>query len=392
MPHITDSRFEALRAQLPTVPPTTNDLLWEWAGTQGGTGLTLNDRIYSMLIAQGADPLQVNDMWRQVLTLQGFTGSLNDQLKDFWEAGGSFSGSVDDNYLLDDLNIDEYLLDDASADDVWLLDGAPFFVAQDADQYTVSQDFTGPTSTQPRFRYDMRWKPDGTRIFFRYAVGNNNPAVDNLIQFDVSPAWSLNPSNWTNQVSIQIGTDTAARTFEWVNDGTRIVFLAVWFSSFRRMDSFPASTAYDISTLGSADGSFTGLIGGEFGMKWSEDYKKVIITRIGGTEWNRYTTPIAGDLNSLVGPDQTWSSAIGDTIAFAPGELKFYSISGGDIHSVDLNSAFSISPAPTNDVVGPDTDLPTNMSVARGLNIHPGTGELFAEGDQNAFRLRSWTT
>lgn len=390
MPHITDSRFEALRAQLPTVPPTTNDLLWEWAGTQGGTGLTLNDRIYSMLIAQGADPLQVNDMWRQVLTLQGFTGSLNDQLKDFWEAGGSFSGSVDDNYLLDDLNIDEYLLDDASADDVWLLDGAPFFVAQDADQYTVSQDFTGPSSTQPRFRYDMRWKPDGTRVFFRYAVGDNNPAVDNLIQFDVSPAWSLNPSNWTNQVSIQIGTDTAARTFEWVNDGTRIVFLAVWFSSFRRMDSFPASTAYDISTLGGADGSFTGLIGGEFGMKWSEDWTQVLISRSAG-EWNRYNASTPGDLNTLTGPDQTWSG-VGDTVTLAPGELKLYGMSSTNLLSWDLASPFSISPAPTNQVTGPSLNLPTTGGVWRGLNIHPGTGELFAEGDQNAFRLRSWTT
>ena len=271
-------------------------------------------------------------------------------------------------------------------------EGGGGFVPQDADQYSVSQDFTGPASTQPRFRYDMRWKPDGTRVFFRYAVGDSNPAVDNLIQFDVSPAWSLDPSDWTNSASIQIGNDTAARTFEWVNNGTRIVFLAVWFSSFRRMDSQPASTPYDITTLGAGDGSFTGLIGGEFGMKWSEDWKKVIITRSGGVEWNRYDASIAGDLNTLTGPDQTWSSASGDTMALAPGDLKLYTIASQDVRSWDMGSPFSIDPAPTNLVIGPDTNLPTNMSVARGLNINPDTGELLAEGDQNAFRLRSWIT
>ncbi|MES0344003.1 MAG: hypothetical protein ABUK16_07790, partial [Anaerolineales bacterium] len=114
MPHISDSRFEALRAQLPSEPPTTNDLLFAWTLTQGGSGNTLNDRIYSMLISQGATPGHVNDMWAQVLVLQGFSGSLNDQLKQFWEAGGSFSGSTLDNYLLDATNLDEYLLDDTN--------------------------------------------------------------------------------------------------------------------------------------------------------------------------------------------------------------------------------------------------------------------------------------
>lgn len=134
MPHISDSRFEALRAQLPLEPPTTNDLLFAWTLTQGGSGDTLNDRIYSMLISQGATPGHVNDMWAQVLVLQGLSGSLNDQLKQFWEAGGSFSGSPLDNYLLDTTNLDEYLLEDGSPD-VYLLEDAP---DPDIDAYTLT--------------------------------------------------------------------------------------------------------------------------------------------------------------------------------------------------------------------------------------------------------------
>jgi hypothetical protein len=92
MPHISDVRFEALRAQLPLAPPHTNDLLFEWTLTQGGSGNTLNDRIRNMLIFQGATPGHVNDMWAQVLALNGFGGSLNDQLLEFWESGGTFAG------------------------------------------------------------------------------------------------------------------------------------------------------------------------------------------------------------------------------------------------------------------------------------------------------------
>lgn len=298
----------------------------------------------------------------------------------------SGSGSIFDNRLLDDLNLDEYLLDDTNTDDVYLLDGAPFIAYQNAAAYSVSQDFTGGNNVI--FRYDQRWKPDGTRMWFRNG-GTSHPSLDNLYQYDVSPAWSQNPANWTLNGSIQIGNDNDIRTMAWVNSGNRIVFLNRWFSSFRRMDSYPASTPYDITTLGGADGSFTGLIGSEFGMFWSADWKKVLISRSAG-EWNRYTTPIAGDLNSLVGPDQTWLG-VGDSIALTPDELKLYVISGNNLASYDLAAPFSISPAPSNLSTGPSMNLPTTGGVWRGLNLRPDTGELLAEGDQNTYRNRSWT-
>jgi hypothetical protein len=298
-----------------------------------------------------------------------------------------------DNRLLDDTNLDEYLLDDTNTDDVYLLDGAPFFVPKNADQYILSQDFSGPGATALTFRYDMRWKPDGTRVWFRQG-GFNAPAFKNIWQYDVSPAWSMNPVNMTLTGDLDLGNDNNNRTFAWVNNGTRLVLLAVWFAGFRRLDSFPASTPYDINTLGGADGSFTGLISSEFGMEWSADYTKVLISRLGGT-WNRYNAAVAGDLNTLSGPDQTLDFAAtygvnSNSLAFAPGETKMYS-ANINLYSWDLAAPFSISPAPSNFNSGVAVDLPTNMQVIRGVNIHPGTGELFAAGDQNAFRLRSWT-
>jgi hypothetical protein len=281
--------------------------------------------------------------------------------------------------------------DIVSSDKVYPTNGGGF-VPQDADQYVISQDGAGPLGQI--FRYDMRWKPDGTRVWMRHG-GTSHPALDNLYQYDVSVPWSLNVANWTLTGSLQLGNDTSVRTISWVNNGTRFVTLNVWFSGFRRLDSWPASTPYDINTLGSADGSFTGLTGNEFGMEWSNDYTKVLISRLGGT-WNRYIASTPGDLNTLSGPDQTWDSAATDgvnsnSLAFAPGETKMYS-ANINLYSWDLAAPFSISPAPSNFNSGVAVDLPTNMQVLRGVNINPGTGELLAEGDQNAYRLRSWVT
>lgn len=121
MSHFSDVRFEALRTQFPSAPPHTNDLLFVWAAANGGVGNTLNDRIYTMLIAQGASPGHVNDMWFEALGLQGATGSLNDRMTFFWDdLGGIFSGGPGvDNWQLEE-NTDAWQLEEST--DVWLLE------------------------------------------------------------------------------------------------------------------------------------------------------------------------------------------------------------------------------------------------------------------------------
>jgi len=49
MPSLTDARFDALRVLVPAAPPTTNDMLFAWLATEGGTGNALPDRWLSML-------------------------------------------------------------------------------------------------------------------------------------------------------------------------------------------------------------------------------------------------------------------------------------------------------------------------------------------------------
>lgn len=329
--------------------------------------------------------------------------------------GGPFGFGIDGDFrqaigLFLGFSAEEIL--NISSDDMWkryldsegLVNAAePFcfglgFDPQDADQYVHSQESSGPGATGLNFRYDMVWHPAGTRVWFRAGVGNSHPAFDNLFQYDVPIPWDLNTGTWVFSGSISIGNDADGRSFSWVNNGTRIVFLNRWFSSFRRMDSYPASSAYDITTLGSADGSFTGLPGNEFEHIWSADYTQLLVQRLGGT-WNRYNASTPGDLNTLGASDQTWDAAATDSknlasIVLDPTELKLYGTDGTNLLSWDLASAFSISPAPSNLNVGVSVQLPVNMSVARSINMRPDTGELFLQADQSAggYRLRSWVT
>jgi len=91
MPALTDARFDALRILVPTAPPTTNDMLFAWLATEGGTGDSLPDRWNTMLLSKSAISVQGHrsDMWLAVLNDNGFTEPhINDAQLAYWVAGG----------------------------------------------------------------------------------------------------------------------------------------------------------------------------------------------------------------------------------------------------------------------------------------------------------------
>jgi len=91
VPSLTDERFEALRILVPLAPPTTNDMLFAWLATEGGTGDSLPDRWNTMLLSKASitSQGQRNDMWFTVLTSNGFAQlTLNDKEMAYWLAGG----------------------------------------------------------------------------------------------------------------------------------------------------------------------------------------------------------------------------------------------------------------------------------------------------------------
>lgn len=383
MPHISDLRYDALRAQFPNIFHT-NDLLFAWAESNGGVGNTLNDRIYSMLIAQGAPPLQVNDMWGFVLALQGFTGSLNDQLFQFWGAGGSFSGSLLDNLLLDDTNLDELLIDDTNPDDVLLIDGAPFIIPKTAAGYALGSTFPNPDHvTSPGTpRYDWEFRPDGLRVWTRWSavVGGGN-----FKQYDVPVAWSM--AAWSLVGNFTIGAPEE-RTFTWHDNGNRLTFLDRWFASNYRLISYDQSaTPYDATILG-AQTVATNISTGAFGIRIKTDGTVAYVEHGAGIV-DAQTMTVPHDITTLVTSpiavfDTTVDAGSRSTASFdfSNDELKMYSITlAGLLCSWDLTAPGDIS-APFNFVTGVNVNLPTTLSIARGLRYRPDNGNILIEQDQ----------
>jgi hypothetical protein len=77
-----DARFDALLVLVPAAPPTTNDMLFAWLATEGGTGNTLVDRWYSMLLS------------KNVVSITGLHDTLPDS--DFlFDSSSPFGGAGD---------------------------------------------------------------------------------------------------------------------------------------------------------------------------------------------------------------------------------------------------------------------------------------------------------
>lgn len=66
--------------------PTLCEGLRNWYIAGGATGTTLNDLERSYLEARTVRSGTINDMWMELLTLSGYTGTLNDMQLQFWTA------------------------------------------------------------------------------------------------------------------------------------------------------------------------------------------------------------------------------------------------------------------------------------------------------------------
>ncbi len=89
-----------------------NDVISSVVGTPINDGLavhygkdsteSLNDAVYRWLVDAGATPASLPDMWLQLLTDEGYTGSVSDMLVQFWSDGGLFSGGGWSGDLIND--------------------------------------------------------------------------------------------------------------------------------------------------------------------------------------------------------------------------------------------------------------------------------------------------
>lgn len=251
-----------------------------------------------------------------------------------------------------------------------------------------------PFSSPGGSRRDVRFRPDGLRAWTHWTI---TVGGFDTHQYDLPAPWQL--TGWTPSGDILRNTGLN-RSMTWHDNGTKLTFLSRWFSSFRRVDTFDHSAApYDISGgLGAGLGAFTGLTGpGEYMARFSLDGFFIFIDTSGGpgTVIQRYAMTTAHDITSITGVDQLFifGAFVGQTNTwdFSTDHTRIYfKDSANCIASMDLTAPDDIS-APFNHVTGPDTDLPSNLQVARGLTIRPDTGDIIMLADQNNQRIRCWS-
>ena len=260
--------------------------------------------------------------------------------------------------------------------------------AQDASFYSFKSDDPTPEnfSAPGGSRRDVRFRPDGLRAWTHWTITFGG---DDTHQYDLPTPWAT--TGWIPSGGV-LRVTGLNRSMRWHDNGDKLTFLSRWFSSFRRMDTFDMSaTPYDISSgLGPGFASFTGLISGEYMHQFSLDESHVFVGR-NAAEIRRYNMTVPGDISTITGFDQTFvHGQATETWEFsADHTILYFRDSTGIITSYDLTAPDDIS-APSNFQTGPDSNLPTNMAVARGMNYRPDNGDIFLLADQNNQQIRCW--
>ena len=93
MSQLNDCKFETLRTAGHT--GTINDMLLQWAQAGGATSDQLNDALLEYLLLNGAITPTLNDAWDEFLKGQLLAGTRNDMETEFW-CGGGAAGSIID--------------------------------------------------------------------------------------------------------------------------------------------------------------------------------------------------------------------------------------------------------------------------------------------------------
>ena len=263
-------------------------------------------------------------------------------------------------------------------------------VGTKADDYVVLITGSNPEPRGGTFRFDVFFKPDGTRAFTAWGLGSE------IGQNDVSPPWGISPV-WTNRV--QTANIANLRSIWWSPDGTKLSWCTrVPSSAFRITVADQSATPWDLTVLGAAVSKAIGVAtGGPLDHIWSADgltmwvfYTGVIFQII------EYHASVAFDPTTLGAAVQNFDmspdTGTGVTgIGFSTDGTVMYAVvfpgtpSGTDLVSWNLTDPFDITTM-TNFTVGPNI-IASNLSIPRGINVRPSNQDIFVTGDQNNNRV-----
>ena len=235
---------------------------------------------------------------------------------------------------------------------------------------------------------DVFWKFDGLRV---WTVRDSSNRCD---QHDVSPAWSIQPGDWTNLVSDT--TNFTDPRSVWVSpDGT--ILTANNGGGVMRQTTL--STPYDLSTAGVFSNTFMGT--NHLDHYWSEDGFRMWIYFISGFpntiremavtsafDPTTFTpTAFAPVASFVLTPDisgiRSFTFSADGTILYAIGNT----LSPGSLVQWTLGTAFDITTA-GDFVQGISVGTAAEIGNPRGLTRRETDGFLFVFRDQSSQQVK----
>lgn len=261
--------------------------------------------------------------------------------------------------------------------------GAPAATSYVLDELSPSDP--GGAGTQ---RLDMFWKPDGTRVFTCRISAE-------VAQNDVSPAFGIQPGDWTNKV--QTANTGNLRSIWWSPDGARLS-LCIRVPSFNmRVTVFDQSaTPFDLSVLGSSVTktfpTTPALSGGPADHVWSADGLLLFVHYASvPSSVYEWSVTVAYDPSTLIQPQNNSFDFLADanfsitTWAFSNDGTVMYGMDGQFLVSWNLTTPFDVSTA-TNFQTGPVVSG-ASLGIPRGLDVRSDNTDISVEGDQNQRRV-----
>jgi len=238
-------------------------------------------------------------------------------------------------------------------------------------------------------RLDVFWKQDGLKVW-------TARQSDTIRQYDVSPAWSIVPGDWT--IDFTTGAVLNLRSIWWSPDGTVFSECIRVPNTFMRITTFDQSaTPFDITVFGASTTITPNITGGITPQDhvWSDDGKRLWVHGpIGATSpLLELAATIPFTASSILSPQVKSFDFVPTagtnvhTFAFSNDGTVLYVMDGSVLSSYDLGTAFDIDTT-SNFTAGPSV-LASDVQFPRGLTFRNDNADIFTAGDQN-LRKCAW--
>ena len=221
------------------------------------------------------------------------------------------------------------------------------------------------------------FKPDGTKLYMVGFISND------VHQYPVSTAWDVSTAGAV-EASFDVSTEeTAPGDLFFKPDGTKLYIVGVTSDQVRQ---YPLTTAWDISTAGSVEESFDVSTEEAVprGLFFKSDGTKLYVVGIDSEQVRQYPLSTAWDISSAGAVEASFSVTT-ETITpvglfFRSDGRKLYVVgeTANEIHQYPLSTAWDISTAGS---VESERDLTTEDGGPQGVFFKPDGRKMYMIGN-----------